>query len=252
MARFTGKSVIVTGGASGIGLATCIRFANEGASVLLCDINAGQAESAAKKIKESGGIAVPHAVDVKDEQACAGMVDAAISAFGKLDIAFNNAGVTNEPQPSFEDADDNDWRRVMDVNLTGIYNCMKPEVAAMKKSGGGVIVNTASIAGLITGPGMTSYVASKHGVVGLTKSAAVDLISSGIRVNAVCPGFIRTPLIAHALEQPGVEEAFAGTVPIKRLAEPEEIAGAVLFLASDDASYVVGEMLCVDGGVTIQ
>jgi len=252
MSKFAGKTVIVTGGASGIGLATSKRFAGEGANVFVCDVNAGNAENAAKEIVEAGGVALPFAVDVSDEAACNAMVTAAIDAFGGLDIAFNNAGIVNQMFPSFEEGTADDWRRVIDVNLAGIYYCMKSEAAVMKKAGGGAIVNTSSIAGLITGPGMPSYVASKHGVTGLTKSAAIDLIPFGIRVNAICPGFVRTPLIEDSLKQPGVEEAMASGVPIKRFAEPEEMAGAVLFLASDEASYVVGATLQVDGGVVIQ
>jgi NAD(P)-dependent dehydrogenase (short-subunit alcohol dehydrogenase family) len=250
--RFAGKSVLVTGAASGIGLAAARAFAAEGARLVLADLNGAGAETAAASIRAAGGEAIAAALDVADFEQCAAAVALAVSRYGALDIAFNNAGMPSVITREFEDFTLEEWRRLIDVNLGGVFNCMKAEVPAFKAAGGGAIVNTASVASLVAAPGMAAYVASKHGVAGLTKAAALDLIRHGIRVNAVCPGMVRTAMLAPLMDDPQMLKHMESQVPIGRIGEAQEIARAVLFLASEDASYMVGALLSVDGGVTLQ
>ncbi|MDB5716849.1 MAG: 3-oxoacyl-ACP reductase [Sphingomonas bacterium] len=249
--RFEGKVALVSGAAGGIGLATARAFAREGASVVLADVNGEAVAAAAQSIRAAGGKASGFLVDVSDFASCEAMVAHAVESFGGLHIAFNNAGIPSEIGGEFEDFAIADWDRLIGVNLSGIFYAMKAEAPALKASGGTAIVNTASVASFIAAPGMAAYVSSKHGVAGLTKAAALDFIRHGIRVNAVCPGFVDTPMLASALAEPGAREAMEGQAPIGRIAAPEEIAEAVLFLASDAASYMVGALIRVDGGVTL-
>lgn len=250
--RFTGKAVLVTGAASGIGFAAARAFAGEGARVMLADRDAGRLDTAADAIRAAGGEAAAVTVDVGDFAACEAMVAATVDAFGGLHIAFNNAGVPSAIGGAFEDFGVDDWRRLMATNLDGVFHCMKAEVPAMRASGGTAIVNTASVASLVAAPGMAAYVASKHGVAGLTKAAALDLIGAGIRVNAICPGMVDTAMLASATASPETRAFLESQAPIGRLANADEIAATALFLASDAASYMVGALLSVDGGVMVQ
>ncbi|MDB5689827.1 MAG: short-chain dehydrogenase [Sphingomonas bacterium] len=249
MPRFENRVVLITGAASGIGLATARRFAAEGARVVLGDRNETAVLAAAAAIRGSGGAATGIGVDVAVYAACEAMVGHAVETFGGLHIAVNNAGIPSEIGGLFEDFPVADWDRLIATNLSGVFHAMRAEVPALKASGGTAIVNTASIASLVAAPGMAAYVASKHGVAGLTKAAALDLIAHGIRVNAVCPGLIDTPMLAGA--PPEAQAAMAAQAPIGRMGTADEIAEVVLFLASDAASYMCGALMTVDGGVTL-
>jgi len=248
--RFERKSVIVTGGGSGIGRAAALAFASEGARLIVADVNQSGADTA-QQIRDQGGDAAFVRTDVARSADCAAMVDAAVKLYGRLDIAFNNAGINLAVAPIAE-VNEQDWARILGVNLTGVFLCMRHEIPAMKRSGGGAIVNTASVGGVIGTAGVTAYCATKHGVVGLTKSAALDHIADGIRINAVCPGGTRTEMLAEWFKDAAVEQRALAHTPIGRMASPEEIARAVLFLASDDASFMVGHAMIADGGLTAQ
>ena len=249
--RFAGRGILVTGSGSGIGRAAALLFAEEGGRVVVVDQDENEAQATAKSIRENGGEALAIGADVSREADCRGMVERALAAYGRLDVAFNNAGVGAS---GFAVADEEEvtWSRLIDVNLKGIFLAMKYEIPAMVGAGGGAIVNTASVAGLVGERGIGAYSASKHGVVGLTRTAALDYIGQGVRINAVCPGATRTRMLANWFQDPKVEAFILSRHPIGRIAEPEEIARAVLFLASDDASFIVGQALAVDGGLTAQ
>ena len=249
MRRFEGKVALVTGGGSGIGRATSLAFANEGAKVVIDDINVEGGEETLRLIKSTGGEAIFVKADVSKGAAVEAMVEKAIDTYGRLDCAFNNAGI-GEPLKRVAKTTEDNWDRVMATNLKGVYLCMKYEVPHMLKQKKGAIVNTSSLAGLKGLSGQAAYVASKHGVVGLTKSAAIEYATLGIRINAICPGVIDTPLIAPNMkDRPHVEKGYIDMEPIGRLGKPEEIASAVLWLCSDEASFVVGSVFSVDGGV---
>ncbi|MHB1138036.1 MAG: SDR family oxidoreductase [Microthrixaceae bacterium] len=248
---FGGAAVIVTGAAGGIGRSTALLFAAAGANVVVADIDLGGAEATVDLVRQAGGTALAVQVDVADGGSVADMVGRTVDAYGRLDVAHNNAGVMGANLPIDEMPDDV-WRRGIDIMLSGVFYCMKHEIPAMLASGGGAIVNTSSGAGLIGVPGHANYVAAKHGVIGLTKAAALENITRGIRINAIAPGTARSRMVDEWLE--GSEEAEAQVAalhPIGRIAEPDEIARAVLWLASDAASFVVGTTLAVDGGYTI-
>jgi NAD(P)-dependent dehydrogenase (short-subunit alcohol dehydrogenase family) len=249
--RFAGRSILVTGSGSGIGRAAALLFAGEGGRVAVVDQDEDEAQATANGIRQNGGEALAIGADVSREADCRGMVQRALAAYGRLDVAFNNAGIGAS---GFAVADEEEvaWSRLIDVNLKGIFLAMKYEIPAMVGAGGGAIVNTASVAGLVGERGIGAYSASKHGVVGLTRTAALDYIGQGVRINAVCPGATRTRMLANWFQDPKVESFILSRHPIGRIAEPEEIARAVLFLASDDASFIVGQALAVDGGLTAQ
>ena len=249
-----GKTALVTGGGSGIGRAASLAYANDGARVVVVDVNVEGGEETIQQIKESGGEAILVHADVSNPKDTQAMVDQAVEAFGSLDCAFNNAGISGgRDRLLTADYREDDWDRVLSINLKGVWLCMKSEIPQMLKQGGGAIVNTASIAGLAGLSGTVAYVAAKHGATGLTKAAAVEYATSGIRVNAVCPGYIQTPLVQPIFqENDGMEERVASRHPMGRLGEPEEIAQAVLWLSSDKAAFVTGHNMPVDGGYMAQ
>jgi NAD(P)-dependent dehydrogenase (short-subunit alcohol dehydrogenase family) len=245
---FKGKVALVTGGGSGIGRATALAFAAAGARVAVADISEANGAATVEAIRSVGGEARFFAVDVADEAQVRTMVAGVVAAYGALDIAHNNAGIEANVVPLAQ-LDSDNWRRVMDVNLSSVFYCLKAEIEIMLAAGQGAIVNTASASGLIGGYSLSAYTATKHGVVGLTKAAAIDYADKGIRINSICPGLVDTPFIAD-LPAPFRDRLLFGT-PIGRLGRAEEIARSVLWLCSEDASYITGHALAVDGGVTI-
>jgi NAD(P)-dependent dehydrogenase (short-subunit alcohol dehydrogenase family) len=249
---FENKVALVTGAGSGVGLATAQAFAAERASVVLADIDEGQARAAAKELVAAGHKAIGICCDVANEADVSAKVEQTVSTFGRLDAAFNNAGVMS-PAVETADASGSEYERITAVNLKGVWLCIKYELLQMRKQGSGAIVNNSSIGGIIGLPGRAIYHATKHGVLGLTKSAALEYAARGIRVNAVCPGTIRTPMVEEMLaKEPEAMEEILRNQPNKRLGEPEEIASVVLWLCSPGASFVIGHGLLVDGGFTAQ
>ncbi|MCW2271762.1 2,5-dichloro-2,5-cyclohexadiene-1,4-diol dehydrogenase [compost metagenome] len=244
------KVAIVTGGASGIGRATALLFAQEGARVAVADMNEAAGLAVVAQIEQTGGQAFFQRTDVRQDLACSELVDAAVDRYGRLDIAFNNAGVSGTVGLT-QNIALAEWRKVLDINLTGVFNCMVHQLRAMKARGGSII-NTASIMGLQGTPGGAAYSASKHGVIGLTRSAALEYGKYGIRINALCPGFVATPMVvgpdSHFDDQ--ATQALVKTTALRRFGEPEEQAQMVLWLASDKSSYATGGHFVVDAGVT--
>jgi NAD(P)-dependent dehydrogenase (short-subunit alcohol dehydrogenase family) len=242
-----GKVGLITGGASGIGRATALAFAAEGARVVVADINPAGAAATAKLIEAAGGEALGVQADVSDAASVEALIRAAVAAYGHLDCAFNNAGVSQYGSP-IPEIDEAVWDRVMRVNLRSVFLCMKYEIPRMAAQGGGAIVNTASGYGLKGARGNAAYVASKHGVVGLTKVAALENAERGVRVNSLCPGWTETPLIQARLDDPDFRARILASEPMGRPGRPEEIAAAVVWLCSDAASFVTGHAMSVDGG----
>lgn len=248
----SGKVSLITGAGSGIGRASAIAFAREGAQVVVSDVNAEGGEETVSQIRENGGQAIFVSADVSQANEVEALVQSAVRQYGRLDCAFNNAGVSGG-QGLLHEYSEEDWDRVVSINLKGVWLCLKYEIIQMLEQGGGAIVNTASIMGLVGGSRSPSYGASKHGVVGLTKNAAVQYAQSGIRVNAVCPGYIRTPMTEQgSLLGPGNLERIIARHPIGRLGAPEEIAETVVWLCSGAASFVTGHAMAVDGGYVAQ
>jgi NAD(P)-dependent dehydrogenase (short-subunit alcohol dehydrogenase family) len=248
---FNDKVALVTGAAAGMGLATAKAFAEAGAAVVLADYKEEAVKAEAQKLAASGYKAIAMRCDVSDDSQVAAMVDRTVAEFGRLDAAFNNAGVMARIAPT-ADSTREDWERVIGINLRGVWSCMKYELRQMERQGSGAIVNNASVGALTGNPGIGSYIASKHGVVGLTRTAALEYIKRGIRVNAINPGLIDTQVARDVVN--GNEQAYneiAQHVPIGRAGKPEEIASTVLWLCSPGASYVVGHALTVDGGMTV-
>lgn len=248
MYNFAGKTALVTGASGGIGRASALAFAASGANVLVSDVQDDKGAETVAMIEKAGGKAAYRNCNVADPASVKALIAAAVSEFGGLDFAHNNAGLND---PMSNQWDDDIWARDLAVNLTGVMQCMREEIAAMQGHGnGGAIVNTASVNGIVGNPSQPAYVASKHGVVGLTRTAALRHAKEGIRVNAVCPGVVDTPMVEAVAKVPQYREAMEKMTPMGRMAQPEEIAAAVLWLCSDQSSFVTGHPLVIDGGAT--
>lgn len=249
---FKNKVALITGAGSGMGLTTAHAFAEEGAAIVLADVNEASVQAAADQLVAAGHEALAVRCNVAIEPEVKAMVESAVSRFGRLDAAFNNAGIQS-PAIETADATGEEFDRVNSINLRGVWNCMKYELIQMRKQSSGAIVNNSSIGGLIGLPGRAIYHATKHGVIGLTKSAALDYAAQGIRINAVCPGTIDTPMVHEMLvKEPELMKDIIAGMPIRRLGRPEEIASAVLWLCGPGSTFVIGHALVVDGGFTIQ
>ena len=251
--RFSNIVALITGGATGIGRATALAFAREGARVVVADINPSEGEETVRQIRDGGGQALFVRADVSNGADWERAVAETVREFGRLDVLFNNAGIEGKSAPT-ADYSEEDFDRVLAVNLKGVWLGMRATIPQMLKQGKGAIINTSSILGLVGFAGASAYTASKHAILGMTKVAALDYSSQGIRVNAVCPAFIRTPMLERGIGQlPNAEEMWAqisSLHPVGRMGEAEEVARLVLFLASEDASFISGAAYLVDGGYT--
>jgi NAD(P)-dependent dehydrogenase (short-subunit alcohol dehydrogenase family) len=247
-----GKVALITGGGSGIGRSTAISFGRAGAKVVIADIMDGDGEETAAMIRQSGGEATFLKADISRSVEVDSLINKAVEIYGGLNYACNNAGIEGETALLADSSEEN-WDRVININLKGLWLCLKYEIPQMLRQGGGAIVNIASIAGIVAHGGISPYVASKHGVIGLTKTAALEYAKSGIRINAVCPGATRTKIVERMIaDVPQVLEQMTSGTPLGRIALPEEMANTVVWLCSDAASYITGHSLVVDGGYTVQ
>jgi len=245
-----GKTALVTGAGSGIGRATAELFAMHGATVVVTDQNLKAAEETLRRIKKAGGDGIAMLVDASDEEQVEEMVSETVRSLGVLDYACNNAGIEGE-QGTVTECSKANWEKVLQVNLQGLWYCLKYELLEMQHNGGGAIVNISSVAGLVGFAGLPAYVASKHAINGLTRTAALENASEGIRVNSVCPGAIQTSMIDRVVgEDPNARKGLEAQHPMGRFGRPEEVAEAVVWLCSDKASYITGQALAVDGGFT--
>ncbi|MCM0606288.1 MAG: SDR family oxidoreductase [Xanthomonadaceae bacterium] len=250
--NFKGKVVFITGASSGIGRATALAFAKEGASVVIADVLTDEGAQTARKVEELGVRSLLIKCDVSKDSEVKSAIGKTIETFGRIDFAFNNAGTEGQSAYTADTTEEN-WNRVIDVNLKGVWLCMKYQIPQMIKQGSGSIVNCSSVAGLIGFQGSPAYVASKHGVIGLTKTAALEYAKSKIRVNAVCPGVIQTAMIERVTHgEAQIQKQLSDGEPIGRVGQPEEVAQAVLWLCSDASSFVTGHPLAVDGGWVAQ
>jgi NAD(P)-dependent dehydrogenase (short-subunit alcohol dehydrogenase family) len=251
MASLTGKVAIITGGSSGIGRATAIAFAREGAKVAIASRREEEGEETVRLVKEAGSDGFFVKTDVAKAADVSAMVEKTVQQYGSLDYAFNNAGIEEAPTSLVEQTEET-FDRIVNINIKGVWLSMKYQIPQMLKNGGGVIVNTSSVGGLIGVPGVPIYVASKHAVLGLTKSAALEYAKQGIRINAVSPGAIETEMFDRFADDPQMRGQMAAAHPVGRVGKAQEIASAVLWLCSDGASFVTGQTLTVDGGFTAQ
>ena len=252
MGQSDGKVALITGAGSGIGRASALAFAREGATVVVADVDTAGGAETVRLVESAGGRALFVKTDVSQASEVEALVQASVAAYGRLDYAHNNAGIEGMVLTPTADWTEEAWNRIININLKGVWLGMKYQIPQMLKQGGGAIVNTASIAGLV-GSRSAGYGASKHGIVGLTKTAALEYAKSGIRVNAVCPGVIRTPMVQRSLDRmPELEERFVAVEPIGRIGRPEEVAEAVVWLCSAAASFVTGHAMTVDGGYVAQ
>lgn len=250
--EYTDKVAVITGASSGIGFATAQAFAKQGAKVVIADVQVQKGEQAVAELKKMGAEAMFVKTDVSDAKQVENLVAQTIATYQRLDFAINNAGIDGDRAPTADCTEEN-WDRVIDINLKGVWLCMKHEIPQMLKQGGGCIVNIASIAGVVGFQNVPAYCASKGGVIQLTKTAALEYAKQGVRINAVCPGVIKTPMVAGVFEKdPKMEEALNAGTPIGRLGSPEEIASAILWLCSEHAGFMNGQPVIMDGGFTAQ
>lgn len=247
-----GRTALVTGGGSGIGRAAALAFAEVGANVVVADVDEAEGEKTLALMQGMAGAGTFVSADVSKRSEVEALVRTAVETYGSLDCAFNNAGIQGDLSPTADCSEEN-WDRITGINLKGVWLCMKYEIAQMLKQGGGAIVNNSSNFGLVGSNGMPAYSAAKHGVVGLTKTAAIEYAQANIRINAVCPGPVQTPLVDRIVaRQPEVLDAITEREPIGRMGQPNEIATAVVWLCSDEASFCIGSILPVDGGYVAQ
>ena len=250
---YAGKVAFITGGANGIGCATALAFARVGASVVVADVSEQGNQETARMIEELGGRALAVRCDVSRAEDVKAALARTVEVFGRLDFAFNNAGIEpRKPAPTAE-YDEEEWDRIFAINLRGVFLCMKHEIPLILKQGGGAIVNTSSGAGIIGIKGSPAYTAAKHGVLGLTKAAALDYAAQNLRINAVCPGYIDTPMMGRFTgDTPEGRAKVIAEEPVGRMGRPEEIAAAVLWMCSDAAAFMIGHAMVMDGGQTVQ